>query len=62
MSLTKNFTLAELTSITSKFDVDIDFINKPTKFTTSAVAINRCYNMKLRNIKSNYERALKNNS
>lgn len=44
------------------FGVDIDFNNKPPKFTTSAVAINRCYNMKLRNIKSNYERALKNNS
>lgn len=44
------------------FDVDVDFINKPTKFTTSAVAINRCYNMRLRYIKSNYVRALKNNS
>ena len=44
------------------FDVDVDFINKQTKFTTSAVAINRCYNIRLRNIKSNYERALKNNS
>ena len=43
------------------FDVDIDFNNKPTKFTTSAIAINRCYNMKLQIIKSNYERALKNN-
>ena len=41
------------------FDVDVDFINKPTKFTTSAVAINRCYNMRLRYIKSNYVRALK---
>ena len=40
------------------FDVDIDFNNKPTKFTTSAIAINRCYNMKLQIIKSNYERAL----
>lgn len=44
------------------FDVDVDFINKPTKFTTSAVAINRCYNIRLRYIKSNYARALKNNS
>ena len=44
------------------FGVDVDFNNKPTKFTTSAVAINRCYNMRLRNIKCNYERALKNNS
>ena len=41
------------------FDVDVDFINKPTKFTTSAVSINRCYSTRLRNIKSNYERALK---
>ena len=41
------------------FDVDVDFNNKPTKFTSDAVSINRCYNMKLRNIKSNYKRALK---
>ena len=44
------------------FEVDVDFINKPTKFTMAAVSINRCYNTRLRNIKSNYERALKNNS
>ena len=41
------------------FGVDVDFNYKPTKFTTSAVAINRCYNTRLRNIKSNYKRALK---
>ena len=41
------------------FDVDVNFINKPTKFTTSAVAINRCYNIRLRNIK---KRLKKNNS
>ena len=33
------------------FDVDIDFNNKPTKFTTAAVQINRCYNRRLQNIK-----------
>ena len=41
------------------FDVDVDFNYKPTNFTTSVIAINRCYNMKLQIIKSNYERALK---
>ena len=44
------------------FGVDIDFNNIPTKFTTDAVSINRLYNSRLRNIKSNYERVLKNNS
>lgn len=44
------------------FGVHVDFNNKPTKFTMDAVQINRCYNTRLRNIKSNFERALKNNS
>ena len=43
------------------FGVDVDFNNKPPKFTSDAININRCYNMKLQIIKSNYERALKNN-
>lgn len=44
------------------FDVDVDFNNKPTKFTTPAVAINRCYNRKLQNIKANMKELKKNNS
>ena len=33
------------------FDVDVDFNNKPTKITTHAININRCYNRRLQNIK-----------
>lgn len=40
------------------FDVDVDFNNKPTKFTTVAVSINMCYNTNLRNIRNRRERFL----